>query len=296
VERITVGLVRRAPLGWYSEAVGWLSRRRLPRPVRAPVYQALGRCIGARLDEAELPLADYPSLGALFARRLRVGARPVAGDPAAVVAPCDGRISTCGPIRSNQLIQAKGRGYSLDTFVADRRLAGALAGGAFMTFYLSPRDYHRVHSPVAGRLVGYQYIPGRLMPVSRRFRSIDQLYAANERLVLEIETAQGPVGMALVAASGVGNISLLAAGLESRHLRRARRAHQVRFDVPVALDRGAELGAFHLGSTVVLMLPAGAATLLHEGEPDCNVQVGEAVARLVDVTDHGRVADGGSAG
>ncbi len=202
-------------------------------------------------------------------------------DPVAVVAPCDGRMSAVGPIRSGQLIQAKGRTYRLDDFVADEALAAELTGGAYMTFYLSPRDYHRVHAPVRGRLAGYQYIPGKLMPVSGRFRrAADRLYAANERVVLRLETDRGPVAVALVAASGVGNISLAATGLESRHLRRARRAHQVRFDVPLGVDRGAELGAFHLGSTVVVMFPRGMVDLAEDADRDRAVVLGEAVAVL----------------
>ena len=281
-DRIAVSVARRAPLHLYSGAVGWLSRRRLPRPARAPVYRAIGRCVGARLDEAELPLADYPTLGALFARRLRGGARPLAADPVAVVSPCDGRLSAVGPIRSGQLIQAKGRTYPLADFVADEALAADLGGGAYMTFYLSPRDYHRVHSPVRGRLASYQYIPGKFMPVSGPFRrGADRLYAANERVVLRLETDHGPVAVALVAASGVGNISLAVTGLESRHLRRTRRAHQVRFDVPLTIDRGAELGTFHLGSTVVVMFAPGMVELAEDGDVDQAVVQGQAVAALM---------------
>jgi phosphatidylserine decarboxylase len=192
-------------------------------------------------------------------------------------------------------MQAKGRTYPLDQFVGDPELAAALAGGSYMTFYLSPRDYHRVHSPVRGRLAGYHYIPGRFLPVSPRFRRrADRLYAANERIVLRVETDRGPVAVALVAAAGVGNISLPVAGLESRHLRRARRSHQVRFDVPVAVDRGAELGAFHLGSTVVVMYPPGFQQL-EDDEPDRPVMLGERIGRraVAGATRSGPVAAGG---
>jgi phosphatidylserine decarboxylase len=293
-DRIAAGLARRAPgLRLYSHAVGWLSRRRLPRPVRAPLYGALGRSFGARLEEAELPLADYPSLGALFSRRLRPGARPLPADPDAVISPCDGTLSAMGAVRSGQLVQAKGRRYPLAQFVGDQTLAAALAGGTYFTVYLSPRDYHRVHAPVRGRLAGYQYIPGRLLPVGAGFRRrVDRLYAANERMVLRLDTERGPVAVALVGAAGVGNLSVPAAGLESRHLRRARRPHRMRFDVGLEVDRGAELGAFHLGSTVVVMLPPGFADVA-DGEPERAVRVGEPVARMISAG--GRVSGGGVA-
>jgi phosphatidylserine decarboxylase len=196
-------------------------------------------------------------------------------------------------------MQAKGKSYPLAQFVGDEELAAALAGGSYMTFYLSPRDYHRVHAPVRGRLAGYHYIPGKFLPVSPRFRRrADRLYAANERIVLRLETERGAVAVALVAAAGVGNISLPVAGLESRHLRWARRPHHVRFDVPVACERGAELGAFHLGSTVVVMYPPGFARV-EDDEPDCPVRLGQIVGRIGELGGEavgGPVAAGGGGG
>jgi len=269
-----------APLGWFSGAVGWMSRRRVPRPLRAPLYGAFARVYDVALDEAELPLDGYASFGDFFARRLRDGARSTGGGPGDVVAPADGKLAARGVAEAGHLIQAKGQDYLLADLLADPALADELEGGLYLTFYLSPRDYHRVHSPVDGRLVGYDWVPGVHLPVSpRAVRRVPGVFARNERVILRLETEAGPVAVVMVAATGVANISVTAAGIDSRQLRRTRRVHRVRFDRGVPVARGDELGAFHLGSTVILVMPAGAAALLPEDEGMTRpIRVGEVVA------------------
>jgi phosphatidylserine decarboxylase len=280
-ERALVDAFQRAPLGWFTGVVGWIARRRLPRPVRRPLYGAYARYYDVDLDEAELPLEDYPSFGDFFARRLRPGLRDGAADPDAVTAPCDGTLAARGEASDDQLIQAKGRDYRLSELVADDELAGALRGGSFLTFYLSPRDYHRVHSPVDGQLTGFTWIPGRHLPVSSPFvRGVDQLFSRNERVVLRIETDGGPVALVMVAAAGVANVSVTAAGVDSRAFRAGGVSERFSFDQPISIDRGAELGAFHLGSTVVVIFPPGAVELAIDPSADDlrPVRVGETIA------------------
>ena len=266
-ERLTVDSLRRAPTGLYSAVVGACARTPVPRPLRAALYGAFARAVDARVEEAANALSEYPSFGDFFARRLRDGARPLA--EASVIAPCDGVVAASGPIVDGTLVQAKGRTYSVAELVTLPSLAAALAGGAFVTTYLSPRDYHRVHSPVDGTLVGYHYVPGRRWPVSARFmRNVDRLLAVNERVVIELATAWGPAAVVMVAASGVGNMWLshlrqpdgAGVGTDTRVWHASGEPRHVSVG-RAELAAGDELGSFLLGSTVVMLLPAGAPRL-----------------------------------
>jgi phosphatidylserine decarboxylase len=249
--------------------------------VRRSFYSAFARVYDVQLSECELPLEDYPSFGAFFARRLKPDARLMDAATDQVIAPCDGLLGARGVAGGGRMIQAKGRDYALADLVASPERASALEGGTYLTFYLSPRDYHRVHSPVAGELLGYDWIPGAHIPVSPRFtRNVDGIFAANERVVFHLETETGPVAVVMVAALGVGNIGVSAAGLQSRSLRPTRRVHQVRFDQPVPVGRGQELGAFHLGSTVILVFPRDTITLADSSDEPVPVRFGEPMATL----------------
>ncbi len=265
-ERLTVDSFRRAPTGLYSAVVGACARTPVPRALRAPLYGAFARAVDARVDEAAESLAHYPSFGDFFARRLRDGARPI--DPAPVIAPCDGVVAAAGSILDGTLVQAKGRTYSVAELLTVPSLAAALGGGQFVTVYLSPRDYHRVHSPVDATLCGYHYVPGARWPVSGPFtRHVDRLLAVNERLVIELATEWGPAAVVMVAAAGVGNVWLSHLGGDTRTWRDSGEPRHVA-RTPTPVEAGDELGAFLLGSTVVMLLPAGAPRLraAHDGD------------------------------
>jgi phosphatidylserine decarboxylase len=189
-ERMALQALRWAPKGLYSEVVGWGARRTLPTALRASAYAAFARSVGADLSEVELPLDSYPSFGAFFSRALRPGAREIEEEPTAWVSPCDGRVLAKGDLDGG-VLEAKGRGFHLDALVVDAHLAKSLAGGEFVTIYLSPRDYHRVHAPCAARLVAVHYVPGTLFPVNPLLvENVEQIFARNERLVLELETVR----------------------------------------------------------------------------------------------------------
>ncbi len=252
-ERVAVDVVRHAPKGLYSEMVGWGARCTVPRPLRSTVYTAFARLVGARLDEVELPLSDYRSLSSFFARRLRSGARPVCDDDGAVF-PSDGRIASVGRAVDGELIQAKGQHYRLADLVVDDELAEQLDGGTYVTIYLSPKDYHRVHAPCEAKLLGYDYVPGTLFPVNATWAAHEpELFARNERLVIHLDSELGRIAVVMVGAFGVGNMTFAADGLQTRTLRGHRDVVRVRFDEPIHVTRGAELGCFELGSTVVVV-------------------------------------------
>jgi phosphatidylserine decarboxylase len=253
----------RKPGPVYSALVGLTARARLPVPLRGPAYRAFARAVGADLAEAELDLRAYTSLGDLFARRLRPGVRTLDPDPRAVPSPCDGVLAALGTADDGVLVQAKGKDYRLSELLVDDALSARLTGGAYATIYLSPRDYHRVHTPVDGTILHYDYVPGALWPVNPRVAARrDRLLSRNERVVITIDAGPlGIVAVVMVGAAGVGNIALTFAP-ESVTWRAAGELRRVEVGQPV--QKGDELGAFRLGSTVVMIFQPGAVELAGE--------------------------------
>ena len=261
----------------YSALVGAAARINVPLRLRGPAFRAFARAVGANLAEVEKPLADYVSLGDFFARRLTPASRQVDNQTDVLVSPCDGVVAANGPVVSDTLVQAKGRNYSLAALLCNEASARTFIGGAYCTIYLSPRDYHRVHCPLDAELVAYQYVPGALWPVSQRFvGNVDELFAVNERVVIELKTAQGPVTLVMVGAAGVGNLWLShwAGGRDTRELRTDGQPQRI--EIGETLHRGDELGAFQLGSTVI-MLAQNATLLRNSGDV---VRFGEPLARF----------------
>ena len=251
----------------YSALVGWGAGKVVPARLRALAYRVFARAVGADLDEVELELGGYPSFGDFFARRLRPGAREVDPTPGAIISPCDGVIAARGIATSGELVQAKGRLYQLAELVADAELAARLTGGPYVTIYLSPRDYHRVHAPADAQVLGFDYLPGALWPVNPRVAARrDGLLARNERVVIRMNAGPlGRVALVMVGAAGVGNMRLApelsrgsgsqdpsGATSDSAAWRGAGEPRRVEL-TGVTVKRGDELGAFRLGSTVVLL-------------------------------------------
>jgi len=254
--RLTLERLAATAVSWplLSRMTGRLCDLRLPAAVLAPAIRAYARVFGADLSEAALPPEAYPSFDAFFTRRLRQGARPIVGGEGVVVSPSDSRLSVIGPVPPGGRIEpVKGSSYSIEALLGAAEDAAPFHRGVHATLYLSPAMYHRVHSPVDGRVVAWRYVPGRLFPVNGAgVRSVPGLFTRNERVALFIDTeAHGPVAVVLVGAANVGRMSLAFADLVTNSGRPGGRA------VPadsVPVRRGDEIGAFHLGSTVVLLL------------------------------------------
>jgi phosphatidylserine decarboxylase len=270
----------------YSALVSWGAGQALPSSLRGLAYRAFARLVGANLDEVELELGSYPSLGDFFARKLRHGARELDTAASAIISPCDGVVAARGIAAAGALVQAKGRTYQLAELVADAGLAARLTGGPYATIYLSPRDYHRVHAPIAAQVLGYDYVPGALWPVNPRVAARrDGLLARNERVVIRMNAgALGHVALVMVGAGGVGNIRL-APGLggatpDSAVWRAAREPRRVELS-GVTVARGDELGAFRLGSTVVLVFEPDKVELA--GEVGLAVRFGQRIGRRLGV-------------
>lgn len=283
--RVVLALLRFMPQAALSRGLGRLADVRLPAPLRTPVLGTIARTLGIDLGEAERPLESYASLNELFVRRLRPGARPIAADPLAAVSPVDGVTGQLGGVTAGRAVQAKGRDYSVAALLGDPALADRFAGGTFITIYLSPRHYHRIHSPAAGAVTEARYVPGALWPVNEpAVRHVPDLFPRNERLVARIDGPLGTTALVAVGAYNVGRISAVfdplwrEPGWASN--RRGGVTQERRYDPPVPLARGAELMAFHLGSTVLLLFERGV-ELSPELAPGRELRLGQVIARRI---------------
>jgi phosphatidylserine decarboxylase len=260
-----------------SRVAGWLTDRRLPPALLVPVIRAYSRVYGVDLSEAAEPPEAFPTFGAFFTRRLRDGARPVDTAEDTVVAPCDSRLSGLGPVEDGRLAQIKGRTYTLEALLGSSRDASTFRSGLSATLYLSPGMYHRVHSPVDGRVLGWRYLPGRLFPVNApAVRSVPGLFTRNERVAVFLEgDGLGPIAVVLVGAANVGRITLTFSDLVTNAGAPAGWREPAEL---LSVRRGEEIGAFNLGSTVVL-LAADPALVSVGGQAGALVRMGEALWR-----------------
>jgi phosphatidylserine decarboxylase len=206
------------------------------------------------LAEAEREQPEqYDCFNDFFTRTLKPDARPLAGPEHRLISPCDGTISQLGRIDGQTLIQAKGIDYSASALLGSETWAEKFLDGHFITIYLAPSDYHRVHMPLSARLMAENHIPGQLFSVSAATtRTIPGLFTRNERMAALFETDDGPVAVVMVAALLVAGIETVWGGVERRRPGREMQSHQ--FEA-TAIERGAELGRFHWGSTVIVLTP-----------------------------------------
>jgi phosphatidylserine decarboxylase len=207
-----------------------------------------------QVDLAEAAESDpyrYRSFNEFFTRALKPGARPIAEDSDALVSPVDGCVSEAGRIDGDRLLQAKGRDYRLAELLAAQPWAGGFEGGSFATIYLAPFNYHRVHMPLRGTLLETVYVPGRLFSVNAvTARHVPRLFARNERVLTLFDSSAGRFAVVLVGALNVGSIATVWAGDITPAARRVISRVPA---APTTLEKGAELGRFNMGSTVILL-------------------------------------------
>jgi phosphatidylserine decarboxylase len=241
-----------------SRCTGALAELRQPAWLKNWVIGQFIRFFGVDMSQAQEPDGSrYACFNEFFTRPLREGARPLAA--ADILCPADGAISQLGAITNGLLFQAKGRYFSAEDLLGgDAQRAAQFDGGQFATIYLSPKDYHRVHMPVAGKLTATRYVPGKLFSVNGvTADNVDRLFARNERLVCHFDTERGPMAMILVGAMVVAGIETVWSGRVAPPPRRPVTLDYVELPEPVSLGKGDEMGRFLLGSTVILLFPAG---------------------------------------
>lgn len=259
LERLWLEAIARPELSRVAER---LADAPLPGPLLKRVIEAWIAAYHVDTEAMADPVESYPTLNAFFTRRLRPGLRPIERSADLVPSPADAVLKAFGPIDATGAIpEVKGRTYAARDLLGDPALADGFVGGHYAVLYLSPRDYHRVHSPLDGRLVAATTLAGASYPVNARgVRAVPGLFAKNRRVVFDLESERfGRVALVMVGATNVGRITVSAP------------------DGPIA--RGDELGIFNLGSTVVMLFPKAAPLALadvHEGEL---VRVGQAIIR-----------------
>ena len=277
---LLITTLRLVPKNALSRAVGGALRVPWPRPVVRAAIGRFSRAYGVHLEEAEGGPDDWRTFSDFFTRRLKAGLRPLAPGDAAAVSPVDGTVGESGSIAGGTLVQVKGKRYTTAELLADAADAREYEGGSFVTLYLAPSDYHRVHAPLAGRITGYTYVPGHLWPVNEKgVAEIDRLFAVNERLITHLETAYGKVALVKVGATCVGRIRATYDDVVTNS-GRARGLRRVRYDRPFELQKGAECGVFEMGSTVIVLFQARRAALDPGVRLGAKIRLGRPLARM----------------
>ena len=230
--------------------MGRLVHTRLPRPVARRLVRWFANTYQIDVDAAGRPLHEYPSIGHFFIRDLREGLRPIESD---FVSPVDGTLRNFGPVKDGRLEQVKGKTYTVASFLGDEADGARYESGVYFNLYLSPQDYHHVHSPVTGRIARSVHIPGKLWPVNDwSMANIQELFSVNERVVTYIDCHLGRMAVVMIGATNVGKISVTYDSFIS-NVSTAKKAARD-YAPPLEINAGDRLGTFHMGSSVVILL------------------------------------------
>ncbi len=289
LDRIKLGLNHLLPKKWLTELAGWGASQRAGRLTKA-VIDAFVWFYKVDMAEAQKPdTATYRTFNDFFVRPLRDDARPIDTDPNLLVLPADGAISQLGRIDGDKIFQAKGHLYTLEALLAGNwQMADKFRDGEFVTTYLAPRDYHRVHMPCNGILREVIYVPGDLYSVNPlTAQNIPNLFARNERVICYFDTDFGPMVQILVGATIVGSIETVWAGTITppRNGVIQRWAYpQADAEGAVVLLKGQEMGRFKLGSTVINLFAPGQVKLVESLTPEAKTRMGQPLAMLLTAT------------
>jgi phosphatidylserine decarboxylase len=281
MDKLKAGFIALLPTHAISRIVFRLSRCRVPF-VKNNLIRIYLRLFDIDLSQArESDPFAYSSWNAFFTRALRDDARPVDPDSNAIVSPVDGTISQIGYLDDRQIVQAKGHYYSVEALLGDQALGDEYKNGAFVTIYLSPRDYHRIHMPCSGKLQRMLHIPGRLYSVApHTVNTIEGMFAKNERVVTLFDTDCGSLSLTLVGAINVGAIETIWAGLVTPPA--GREVSDISYDIKEQLhiEKGHEMGRFNLGSTVILVFQENQVKWLDTLKPGDRLLMGQLIGQV----------------
>lgn len=257
-----------------TRLVGLFADARLGR-ITTYAIQKFVQIYQVDLDEAAQKVKDFTTFNEFFSRALKSGVRPIDTDKNSVVFPVDGRISAYGQLKDNLQMQAKGHYFTVEALLASEENGKTFHNGEFITVYLSPSDYHRVHLPVSGKLLEMTYIPGKLFSVNPLYTSqIPELFSRNERVVCLFETELGKMAVVLVGAAIVRSIMTTWAGVVAPN----RSSEIVTFDYreqSISLNKGDEIGRFLMGSTVICLFENGKVLLDTSLQNEQQVRMGQ---------------------
>lgn len=243
--------LRYVPKNRLSRAVGRLVHARLPRPIARRLVHWFARTYAIDVAAAGKDLHEYPSIGHFFIRDLREGLRPIESD---FVSPVDGVLRNYGAVENGRIEQVKGKSYAVAKFLGGDDFAARFERGTFFNMYLSPQDYHHVHSPVGGKVVRSVHIPGKLWPVNDwSLANVNELFSINERVVTYIDCALGLAAVVMIGATNVGKISVVYDTFISNSANTSRTVVRS-YDPGIDIATGDRLGTFHMGSSVVILL------------------------------------------
>lgn len=262
-----------------TRVVFWLTRRES----RFTSF-AIKRFVSAfkvNMNEAANPeISAYPTFNAFFTRELAPSARQVIEGDNTIASPADGTVSALGRIDRARIFQAKGRDYSLLALLGnDGRATERLGKGSFQTIYLSPRDYHRLHMPLAGTLIKQTHVPGRLFSVGpHTVRALPNLFTRNERVIAQFETEYGLMALVLVGAMNVAAIETVWDGLVTPP-QQSSISEKHYSDQSIYLEKGAEMGRFNMGSTIIVLIE-NSVTWKSGSQPGDGVQMGQLIGQV----------------
>ncbi|MDH4201027.1 MAG: archaetidylserine decarboxylase [Spirochaetia bacterium] len=267
-----------APLRLISNFFGRLARQKSGK-ILPSIISIFIRTLRINISEALLEQEKFETFNDFFSRRLKKNAREIDSNPKSVVSPVDGTILSFGSLNNNIIIEAKGTGSNIEDLLVIAGFKKRFIGGDYIVIYLSPRDYHRIHSPVAGKIMGYSHIPGRLYPVNRfAVNNIDRLFSTNERIVTYIECDNHVCALVKVGATNVGSIRLsYKDSVRTNRIYRKKTTDIFINTIPV--KKGDEVAWFEIGSTVILLFEKDMVRLnnLKMGE---HILMGTPVAKL----------------
>lgn len=276
-KRINVFLQCIIPQHITTRLMGRLAQVRIPWLKNAFIAFFIKKYNVDMQEAAEEDYRAYPTFNDFFIRKLKPALRPIAQDQHAIVSPCDGAIAQIGVITRDTLLQAKGHNFNLSSLLTDPALAQTFHDGAFATLYLAPHNYHRVHMPLDGKLVRTIYVPGKLFSVNQHTAErIPNLYSRNERLICIFESAAGRFALIFVGAMIVGAMQTVWMSTPIR----GYEALNQDFSSPLTLAKGAEVGYFKLGSTVILLFEKDQMQWEANLQAGDKIQVGQMIAQI----------------
>ena len=273
---LLITMLRFFPKKGWSRLLSILVRTRFPRLINQWIMRRFIAAYKLNMEEAELPLSDYSTIGALFTRALKSGTHQIDQSAQTAVSPADGHVLNSGRLSAGKLIQCKGHDFDVQDLLNDPEQADHFRGGSWCTVYLSPRDYHRVHHPIEGKITRADYINGALWPVNQAaVQNVKQLFCVNERVVTYVDSPLGEVATIMVGATSVGHITM--AYDDQIVANKGHKSHSKMYNNPIEIHRAAELGTFHLGSTAIILFADPEVTLsrLDDGQA---IRIGDPIA------------------
>lgn len=271
-------LLHLLPKNHLSYWTGRIAQAPLHPAIAKRAVSSFAKMFKLNMGEAEFPIEEYPTVEALFTRRLKAGLRPIGEG---VVHPVDGKLTTNGEIVDGILMQAKGKVYTVEDLLKSEDEAHLLHAGYAVTYYLSPQDYHRVHTPFGGEVVSSRWVPGHLWPVnSWSVEHVDRLFVENERLITTIKSPRGTYAVVMVGATNVGQMTVSYDGtLRTNRLKDSGSVIEKKYEHRPVLQTGEELGVFHLGSTVICLYPKGFFKNAPEELPEQMTKMGQTLGK-----------------